>query len=234
MNADKLTVSVNLDQRAADGVITEGLLKKGVVSVKGELYALGPVMPGDVKPVHSGWYARNYGNWRSERDYYDPLTGWWRGRKDGSKVWPNVTPQNLQWRGISVEPNAQAIADAMFYDAKRLASKPHDERQENFAAGFITGNPCASGEEAKDVAQQYASCLDANTHTGTSGSNQVPPFRNPTTPAPDTRDANDLPAEYFDPEGFLFDLDGVKSAKVIGWALAAIIVVVLLAAWWAA
>ena len=229
-------LKITIDTKPIAGIVAAELEKKGVVSVDGELFALGPVMPGDVKPTQSGWYARNYGNWRSARDWWDSGMGmWWRGSDDGrSQLVSLAVPQNLQWRGINVEPNAQAIADAMFEDARQLASKPADERQEHFAAGFITGNPDASGDEAKDVARQYASCLDAGSVTGTSGSNQVPPVRNP-TPMPD-RQGNPIPQPqplygYSDPEGLFFDFDGVKAGKAIAWAVAAIIVVAILEAW---
>ncbi|WVR18311.1 hypothetical protein y223_00031 [Bordetella phage PY223] len=73
--------------------------EKEYVTIDGKKYELGSIMPGDVKPARVGWYMRNYGNWRSCRDYWDGQT-WILGGDDGAML-HEATAQNLQWRGLA-------------------------------------------------------------------------------------------------------------------------------------
>lgn len=71
---------------------------------------LGPIMSARIKPVHVGWYARDYssnpkgpGFWLESRDYWDGQH-WHVGLDDGS-YWdaPDGDPVE-RWRGLAEKP----------------------------------------------------------------------------------------------------------------------------------
>lgn len=69
---------------------------------------LGPIMPYSIKPVHVGWYARNYGDdddnrhWLNDRDYWDGKN-WWLGGKNGNMICVDQSPIE-SWRGLAEKP----------------------------------------------------------------------------------------------------------------------------------
>lgn len=71
---------------------------------------LGPIMPASIKPVHVGWYARDYsanpdgpGYWLMDRDYWDG-ENWYVGIGAGIHCrHPDATPVE-RWRGLAEKP----------------------------------------------------------------------------------------------------------------------------------
>lgn len=71
---------------------------------------LGPIMPASIKPVHVGWYARDYssdqngpGFWLMSRDYWDGQH-WHVGLDNGTfQRAPDSNPVE-RWRGLAEKP----------------------------------------------------------------------------------------------------------------------------------
>lgn len=66
---------------------------------------LTPWFPADVKPVHVGWYDRDWGAWGETNDYWDGAN-WHFGSLGGKKTLQTEDNIGLKWRGLANPPKA--------------------------------------------------------------------------------------------------------------------------------